>query len=306
LQDVLGPHVQQRGSLVAPERLRFDFAHDRALSGAETRQVEGLVNEKILDDLSVRTNEEPIEQARQRGAMMLFGEKYGDIVRVVQMEDFSLEFCGGTHLTHTSQAGLFKIVSEGSTQAGVRRIEAVTGKAALLRTLDQERLLQDIATVLKTPVNGTLSGVEKLQGELRAREHELSALHKAAAGGMVDTLIANARTVGGLTVVNHALDASADADTLRTLADELMGRLGSGVVILGSTPGGKVALAVKVSKDLVARGVNAGAIIRDAAKVAGGGGGGRPDFAQAGGKDPAKLADALLAAERLALEMTGD
>ncbi len=135
LQDILGGHVQQRGSLVSPDRLRFDFAHDRAMTPAEMREVEGLVNEKILDNLAVRTRETPIEEARNMGAMMLFGEKYGDIVRVVQMEDFSLEFCGGTHLAQTAQAGLFKIVSESSTQAGVRRIEAVTGKAALMRTL---------------------------------------------------------------------------------------------------------------------------------------------------------------------------
>ena len=305
LQDILGLHVQQRGSLVSPDRLRFDFAHDRAMTGSEVRQVEGLVNEKILDNLSVRTRETPIDEARQMGAMMLFGEKYGDVVRVVQMEDFSLEFCGGTHLAQTAQAGLFKIVGESSTQAGVRRIEAVTGKAALVRTLDQERLLQDIAATLKTNTTSTLASVERLQTDLRERERELAALHKAAAGGMVDTLLATAKTQNGVTIVRQTLPGNADADTLRTLADELLQRLKSGVVILGSAPGGKVALAVKASKDMVAKGVHAGSIIRDAAKLAGGGGGGRPDFAQAGGKDPGKLGDALDLAERLALEMAG-
>ncbi len=305
LQDILGPHVQQRGSLVTAERLRFDFAHDRAMTPAEVRQVEGLVNEKILDNLPVRTRETPLEEARQMGAMMLFGEKYGDIVRVVQIQDFSLEFCGGTHLSQTAQAGLFKIVGESSTQAGVRRIEAVTGKAALMRTLDQERLLQDIAGTLKTNVTGTLASVERLQSDLRERERELNALHKAAAGGMVDAIIAAAQTHNGVTIIRQTLADNADADTLRTLADDVLNRIKSGVVILGSAPGGKVALAVKASKDMVAKGVHAGSIVREAAKAAGGGGGGRPDFAQAGGKDPAKLGDALALAERLALEMAG-
>ncbi len=305
LQDILGPHVQQRGSLVSPERLRFDFAHDRAMTPSEVRQTEGLVNEKILDNLSVRTSEKPIEDARQMGAMMLFGEKYGDVVRVVQMEDFSLEFCGGTHLAQTAQAGLFKIVGESSTQAGVRRIEAVTGKSALMRTLDQERLLQDIAGTLKTSVTGTLASVERLQADLRERERELGALHKAAAGGMADTLFATAHTQNNVTIIRQTLADNADADTLRTLADDLINRLKSGVVILGSVPHGKVTLAVKASKDMVAKGVHAGNIVREAAKVAGGGGGGRPDFAQAGGKDPGKLADALDMAAKMALEMAG-
>ncbi len=305
LQIVLGPHVQQRGSLVAPDRLRFDFSHDKAMTRDEARQVEGIVNEKILDDLPVQTFEKPIEDAKQMGATMLFGEKYGDVVRVVEAGDFSLEFCGGTHLRHTSQAGLFKIVSEGSSQAGVRRIEAVTGKPALMRTLDQERLLGDIAQTLKTSLTSAPASVEKLQAELRLKEKELAVLQKAAAGGQVEQLTANAKTVHGFSLVVHALGDGADADTLRTLAEETVSRLGSGVAILGGAGGGKVSLAVKVSKDLVARGLHAGNIVKEAARVAGGGGGGRPDFAQAGGKDPAKLAEALAAAERLVGETGG-
>jgi len=305
LQIVLGPHVQQRGSLVAPDRLRFDFSHDKALTRDEARQVEGIVNEKILDDLTVQTFEKPIEDARQMGATMLFGEKYGDVVRVVEAGDFSLEFCGGTHLRHTSQAGLFKIVSEGSSQAGVRRIEAVTGKPALMRTLDQERLLGDIAQSLKTSPAAAPASVEKLQAELKLKEKELAALLKAAAGGQVEQLAANAKTVHGFALVVHTVADEADADTLRTLAEETASRLGSGVVILGSAGGGKVSLAVKVSKDLVARGLHAGNIVKEAAKVVGGGGGGRPDFAQAGGKDPSKLAEALATAERLVGEVSG-
>ena len=305
LQMVLGPHVQQRGSLVAPDRLRFDFSHDKSLTGEEARQVEGLVNEKILDDLAIHTFEKPIAEAKEMGATMLFGEKYGDIVRVVEAGDYSLEFCGGTHLAHTSQAGLFKITSEGSSQAGVRRIEAVTGKRALMRTLDQERLLSDIAASLKTSLVNAPASVEKLQAELKQKERELTALQKAAAGGQVEALISAAKTNLGFPLIVHAVAGNADGDTLRTLADEALNRLKSGVVILGGTDSGKVSLAVRVSKDLVARGVHAGNIVKAAAPIVGGGGGGRPDAAQAGGKDPSKLAAALAVAERLAGEMAG-
>ncbi len=305
LQMVLGPHVQQRGSLVAPERLRFDFSHDKSLTGDETRQVEGLVNEKILDDLPIHTFEKPIAEAKEMGATMLFGEKYGDIVRVVEAGDYSLEFCGGTHLAHTSQAGLFKVISEGSSQAGVRRIEAVTGKAALLRTLDQERLLSDIAASLKTTPANAPASVEKLQAELKTKERELTALQKAAASGQVDALVAGAKTDYGFPLIVQSVSGNADGDTLRTLADETLNKLKSGVVILGGTDSGKVSLAVRVSKDLVARGVHAGNIVKAAAPIVGGGGGGRPDAAQAGGKEPGHLAEALAAAERLAGEMAG-
>ncbi|MGI4790860.1 MAG: alanine--tRNA ligase [Janthinobacterium lividum] len=305
LQTVLGPHVQQRGSLVAPDRLRFDFSHDKSLTGDETRQVEGLVNEKILDDLPIQIFEKPIEDAKQMGATMLFGEKYGDIVRVVEAGDYSLEFCGGTHLAHTSQAGLFKVISEGSSQAGVRRIEAVTGKAALMRTLDQERLLSDIAASLKTSPLNAPSSVEKLQAELKLKGRELTALQKAAAGGQVDALIAAAKSGHGFPLIVHSVMGNADGETLRTLAEETLNKLRSGVVILGGTDGGKVSLAVRVSKDLVARGVHAGNIVKVAAPIVGGGGGGRPDAAQAGGKDASKLTEALATAERLVGEMVG-
>ena len=302
LQQVLGPHVQQRGSLVAPDRLRFDFSHDKAMTEGERRQVEGLVNEKILDDLAISTQEKPLAEAKEMGATMLFDEKYGDVVRVVQVGDYSLEFCGGTHLAHTSQAGLFKIIAEGSSQAGVRRVEAVTGKAALMRLLDQERLLSEVATALKSlPLNAP-AAADKLQAELKTRERELSALHKAAAGGLVEALVGGARDVSGFRLVSHAVADGADGDVLRTVAEEVLDRLKSGVVILGGVKEGKVSLAVKVSKDLAGRGLHAGNIVEEAAKLVGGGGGGRPDFAQAGGKDPSRLVDALAAAERLATE----
>jgi len=305
LQTVLGDHVHQRGSLVAPDRLRFDFSHDSAMTGEQIREVEAIVNEKILEDIPVQTFEKPIAEAKKMGAMMLFGEKYGDVVRVVQAGDYSIEFCGGTHLQHTSQAGLFKIVSESSSASGVRRIEAVTGKPALMRTLDQERTLMTAASTLKTSPANVVASIEKLQSQLREREKELAELQRAASGGQVEELVASAREVGGVKIVNYQAQGVSDADAVRTMADEILNRLKSGVVILGADIDGKVSLAIKVSKDLVEKGVHAGNVVREAAKVAGGGGGGRPDFAQAGGKDPSKIGEALAVAERLVVEAVG-
>jgi alanyl-tRNA synthetase len=241
--------------------------------------------------------EKPIEEAKRLGARMLFGEKYGSTVRVVSMGP-SLEFCGGTHLSHTSQAGLFKLVSEGSSQAGVRRVEGVTGARALLKILDQERVLTDAAGVLKTTPTNLVSAVERLSAELKTREKELDALHKAAVGGKVAELIDSAKEFGDSRLVVSAV-VDADADTLRALCDEILGQLKSGVVILGGVSAEKVSLAVKVSKDLVDRKVNAGSIVKAAAAIVGGGGGGRPDFAQAGGKDASKLDEALSTARSL-------
>jgi alanyl-tRNA synthetase len=273
------------------------------VTGEELRQVEAYVNEKILADLPVETLVKPIDEAREMGAMMLFGEKYGSTVRVVQMGDWSLEFCGGTHLSHTSQAGLFKILSESSSQAGVRRIEAVTGQTALLKTLDQERILQDVASTLKTAPANVVSVIEKLQSDLRAKDKELAVLAKAAAGGLVDELVGAAKPIGDFRLVASTLGNSADGDALRTLADEVLDRLKRGVVVLAGNGGGRVSIAVKISKDLVdSKGLHAGNIVKAAAQVAGGGGGGRPDFAQAGGKDASKLPDAIALAESLVRE----
>jgi alanyl-tRNA synthetase len=303
LRTTLGTHVQQRGSLVAPDRLRFDFAHDKGMTDSEIREVEAIVNEMILEDLPVHTDEKPIEEAKKMGAMMLFGEKYGDVVRVVQAGDYSVEFCGGTHLRHTSQAGLFKITSESSIQAGVRRVEALTGKAALARMLDQERQLDEAAQVLKTAPANVSASIEKLLAELKERERALAVLQKAAASGLVDELMAKAASVDGYRVVKHVVSGATDADALRSLADELLNKLHSGIILLGGAADDKVSLAIKVSKDLVDRGVHAGNIVREAARLVGGGGGGRPDFAQAGGKDKTKLAEALDTAQQLAAKM---
>jgi alanyl-tRNA synthetase len=302
LQMVLGSHVQQRGSLVAPDRLRFDFAHDKSMTAEEVRKVENIVNDRILDDIEIRTAEKPIEEARKMGAMMLFGEKYGDIVRVVTAGDFSVEFCGGTHLRSTAQAGLFKIVSESSSQAGVRRIEAITGRAALRRVTDQEETLSDLTTTLKTSPANLQQSVAKLVTQVHELNKELQSFQKAAAGGQVEKLATAAETINGVSFVVSALPGSTDGEALKVLVDELLSRLKTGVVALGSVNDGKVSLAVKVSDDLLSKGLHAGKIVGQAAKEVDGAGGGRPNFAQAGGRSPEKLSSALNVAKTLISE----
>jgi alanyl-tRNA synthetase len=298
LQQVLGDHVQQRGSMVSAERLRFDFSHDKAMTDDEIRRVESIVNEEILADYPIETMEKPIEDAKKMGAMMLFGEKYGATVRVVNMGP-SLEFCGGTHLAHTSQAGLFKLTSESSSQAGVRRVEGVTGQRALMKISDQERILSDASSLLKTTPVKLLATLERLQSDLKAKEKELDALHRASAGSKVEQLVQDAELSGGVKYV-ISIVPGADGDLLRTLCEDIVAKIGSGIAILGGELDGKVSLAVKVSKDLVDRKANAGSLVKAAAQVVGGSGGGRPEFARAGGKDVTKIADALAAAKQLA------
>jgi alanyl-tRNA synthetase len=293
LRMVLGSHVQQRGSLVAPDRLRFDFSHDKAMTGDEIARVESIVNEQILEDLPVETFEKPIDEARKMGAMMLFGEKYGSVVRVVQMGDFSMEFCGGTHLARTAQAGPFRIVGEGSTQAGVRRIEAVTGFAALKLMRDDRQTLQQAAAALKTAPANLVETVDRLQSELKSRE--LATALKATSSSAVDKLAGEAEQIGAHKLIAAQVEC-ADAESLRSMADDLLERVRSGVIVLAAVANGRVFLAAKVSKDLVEKGVHAGNLVKTAAQIVGGGGGGRPDAAQAGGKDPSKVGEAIEAA----------
>jgi alanyl-tRNA synthetase len=305
LRIVLGDHVQQRGSLVAPDRLRFDFSHGKALTGDEIARVESIVNAEILEDLPVETSERGIDVARKMGAMMLFGEKYGSVVRVVKMGEFSLEFCGGTHLTHTSQTGLFRIVGEGSSQAGVRRIEAVTGSVALRLMREDRQTIQKAAAALKTAPGNVVEAVDRLQAELKAKSRELSAAVKAGSSGQVEAMVGRATQVGAHRIVVEVVEGISDADSLRAVIDELVERLKSGAVVLGAVADGRVLLAARASADLVAKGVHAGNIVKAAAQLVGGGGGGRPEAAQAGGKDPAKLGEALEAARALIAERIG-
>ncbi len=298
LRQVLGEHAQQKGSLVEPERLRFDFSHLAAVSDEELKEIEFRVNQAIWNDYQVTTSIKSLAEAREMGAIALFGEKYEDQVRVVQVGDYSMELCGGTHIGSTGQIGLFKIISEGSVGAGLRRIEAVTGRSAWNYVRNMEQELKSAAELLKTAPWEVSPRIEQLSKQLREREREIEALKGQMAKAASQNLLERAQTVGEAKVLIEAVP-SADANSLRQNAEMLRDKLGSSVVLLGSAANNKVLFVCFVSQDLVKRGVNAGQIVAAAAQVAGGGGGGRPDMAQAGGKDPAKLEEALAAARQL-------
>ncbi len=294
LKVVLGPHVRQAGSLVAPDRLRFDFTHSRPLTPAELRRLEELVNDRVLAGIPVQTEETDLREALAAGAEALFGEKYGERVRMVTMGDFSRELCGGTHVANTAEVGLFKVISQESVAAGVRRLEAVTARAALRHVWDSEEELDQAAEALRSPRREVAERVASLVEELRARERRLAQLERELLRHQSEGLLRSAQEVEGVRVVaGEAPVASMEA--LRELGDRLRERLGSGVVLLAARQDGKVVFLAMVTGDLVARGLHAGRIVNEAARVAGGGGGGRPDMAQAGGRDPSRLAEALAA-----------
>ena len=296
LRQVLGGHVHQKGSLVAPDRLRFDFTHSQPISPDEQRRIEQIVNAEILEDADVNIyTDVPIDEARSRGAMALFGEKYGDRVRMVEVPSFSLELCGGTHLSHTAQVGLFKIVSESGVSSGVRRIEAVTGQGAYEYVNRREETLAVVAGLLKTNPNDVVTAAERLIGQRQELERQNRQLKAGGAGQAEDLTPVD---VHGIPVVVHRLDG-ADGETIANLADRTAQKLGRAVIVIGGVTDGKVSFAAKVTKNLVDAGLHAGSLVREVAKLAGGGGGGRPDFATAGGRDPGKLQDALDAVPRL-------
>lgn len=292
LKEVLGNHVNQAGSLVEPERLRFDFTHFEAPTEEELKQVEALVNEKILANLPVTAFETGYDEARQMGAIALFGEKYGDQVRVVKMGEFSTELCGGTHVESTGLIGSFKLLSEGGVGAGLRRIEAITGIAALNYYKEQSEILNQLTGLLKTPTQQLLGKIQSLTQELKEKDREIEKLKQKMALYQIDELVQQAQKVDDVTVLATKVQAS-DMEGLRTMADLLRQKLGSGVVVLGAAGEDKVNFVAAVTKDLLDRKLHAGLLVKEVAKVALGGGGGRPDMAQAGGKDPAKLDEAL-------------
>jgi len=293
LRLVLGDHVHQAGSLVTPGRLRFDFTHFEPLTREQLEEVETLVNRQILDALPVETLETSLEEAKAMGATALFDQKYGELVRVVKMGDFSMELCGGTHLQNTAQAGLFKIVTESSVASGIRRIEAFTGEAAYGKLKEEEEILRETAALLKTPVDQLPGRVEGLNQELKRLEREVARLRLEMAARQSQDLLRQAAEVRGLKVLAAEAGENLDPETLRSQAETLRSKLGSGVVVLGSRAQDKVNLVAMASRDAVEKGVHAGNILREVAKAAGGGGGGRPDMAQAGGKNPAALPRAL-------------
>lgn len=293
LKEILGAHVNQAGSLVEPDRLRFDFTHFAALNREEMDQIEEKVNQVVAADLPIEIFETTLDKAKEMGAAALFGEKYGEQVRVVKMGDFSLELCGGTHLDTTAQIGMFKLLNEGSVGSGVRRVEALTGQDALRHFEARERQLNDIAGMLKTTPAEALNRVQALVAEHKDLEREAETLRARLARYEVENLLNKVEMVDDVKVLAEEVDAR-DMDSLRAMVDLLRDKIGSGVIVLGAASGGKkVNFAAGVSKDLIPRGLHAGKMIKEVAAVTGGGGGGRPDMAQAGGKDSSRLAEAL-------------
>ncbi|HEX6938365.1 MAG TPA: alanine--tRNA ligase [Longimicrobiales bacterium] len=304
LRKVLGTHVLQRGSLVAPDRLRFDFSHPQPLTPEEIRRVEDEVNRAILADEDVCIDYMGYPEAVARGAMALFGEKYGDIVRVIEVPGVSMELCGGTHVRHTGEIGLFRIVGETGVASGVRRIEAVTGTAAYRRTIEQDELLREAASLLKTAPENLVRRIEQLVEEKRALERQLERARAAGAADMVGRLLEGAAPVDGARVVATEVDV-ASADELRALGDRLRERLGSGAAVLAARFPEKTALFAVVTDDLVSKGVRADRLVREVAQMTGGSGGGRPHMAQGGVGDPGKVGAALGRASDIVREMLG-
>ena len=293
LRETLGENATQRGSKVEDDSLRFDFAHGKQISADELTKIEDEINTRIAGGSEVTTALMNLEDAKSAGAMALFGEKYPDKVRVVQMGDFSTELCGGTHLSNTGQVGLCKIVKEELIASGVRRVTALTGPKALQRIRESENLLGELVTLLKTPQPEDLpKRVQALQDELRETKKALQKQTTQSVSGAVDELIANAEEVDGVKIVVHAPEG-ANRDVLRNFADEIRNKAKSAAVLLATVDNGKVAMTAAVTKDVIERGVKAGDCIKVAAKIVGGGGGGRPDLAEAGGKIPEKIPEAL-------------
>jgi alanyl-tRNA synthetase len=303
LHRVLGEHVEQRGSKVKPDEFTFDFSHTGPMTDAEKAEVERLVNEKVYQDLEVKWRELSAAEAKQLpGVKAFFGDKYGDVVRVVEVGDgFSREFCGGTHLEHTGQIGFFKIVSEEAVGKGVRRLTCVTAREAVKAVQHEDAILADLAGRFRCKPDELPSRVESLQEEIKKLQQQLK---KGTAGdlqGAADTLLAGATEVNGARVIVGEMPAGPD-EQMRQQVDRLKQKAGSGVVVVGWAEDSKVQLIAAVTEDLVKKGLHAGKIIGQVAKVVGGGGGGKPNMAQAGGKEPAKLTEALDLARKLARE----
>ncbi len=298
LKSQLGAHVEQAGSLVEPTRMRFDFTHFAPLTEKEISDIEEQVNDMILNNMEVQIKNTDLEHAKEMGAIALFDDKYEDKVRIVQMGP-ATELCGGTHVSSTGELGVFKIISQASIGAGVRRIEALTGKSALKYLQNKSEQVTKIATTLKTDEDTVLERISEIQKELKTKEKEIEKMQNQIFKFKVDELTGQAVTlVGSGQLVSAQLD-DFDSDSLRELCEQVKNKLGSGVVVLGSSHQGKALFTAMVTKDMVNEGVHAGNIVKEIAAVAGGGGGGRPDMAQAGGKQPEKLNDALTKVEQI-------
>jgi len=293
LRSVLGGHVRQSGSLVAPDRLRFDFTHYEPLSDAEVTKIEDMVNARVLDNMPVQSSVEAYESARDRGVIALFGEKYGQEVRVVNIEATSCELCGGTHVMATGEIGAFRIISESGIASGVRRIEAMTGSTVVDAGRDSDREIERIAATLRVPVHDVEEGARKTVERLKALEREVSDLRGRLAGTEVGDILKSAVDVKGIKVIASRVDAP-DLEMLKRLADRLKEKLPDGVVCIGSASGERVFIVVSVSPSVVEqKGVKASAIAKKMGEMVGGRGGGKDTFAQAGGKDESNLDNAL-------------
>jgi alanyl-tRNA synthetase len=291
LRQVLGEHVKQAGSLVEPERLRFDFTHFSAMTADELKRVEEIVNSYVMTNDPVASREMQVAEAMSSGATALFGEKYGESVRVVKVGDVSMELCGGTHVSAAGDIGFFKILSEAGIAAGVRRIEAVTGFGAVRFVHALENDQHALAALVKAEGGGILDKVERIMTRQKELQREVDTLRAQLNAGKSADLLAGVREISGIRALaaNVTVD---DVKKLRELADTLRDRLGSGILALGSDIGGKATLLVTVSSDLVSR-FKAGDLVREMAPIIGGSGGGKPEMAQAGGNQPEKLSESL-------------
>lgn len=296
LKDVLGTHVNQAGSQVTADRLRFDFSHFGQVTQEEIEKIEAIVNEKIWASINVVIENKSITEAKEMGAMALFGEKYGDIVRVVQVGEYSLELCGGCHVPNTSEIGLFKIVSESGIGAGTRRMEAVTGEGAYRLLNDQVQLLKEAAAKLKTKPQEVGTRIDVLLSDMKELQRENQSLASKLGNIEASNLSSKAKDVNGVTMLVSKV-AGTDMNNLRTMVDDLKNKLGSGIIVLASVQDDKVNISAGVTKDLIEKGYHAGKVVKEVATRCGGGGGGRPDMAQAGGKNPEQVDSALQSVE---------
>jgi len=293
LQKVLGEHARQAGSLVAPDRLRFDFTHLQPMSEQELRQVEREVNATVRANMPVESRVTSFDDARSEGAIALFGEKYGDRVRMISIGDsYSRELCGGTHLSHTGQIGFFQIVSESSIGSGLRRIEAVTGRGAEAYVRKQLDILAKTAATLETRPGDLVQRAKELAGQVKEQQHQIERLQSRAASGRINELARQAREIMGVQVLASRVQVDS-VDRLRQMTDQLREQLGSAVIVLATVIDDKPIIVTAVTKDLVGKGLHAGRLAGQLAKIVGGGGGGRPDMAQAGGHDATRLDQAL-------------
>ena len=292
LKEVLGEHVNQAGSLVTPERLRFDVTHFEAVTKDELKVIEDKVNEVILSSLDINCENMSINEAKEKGATALFGEKYGNEVRVVSMGDFSIELCGGTHLNNTSQIGMFKILSEGGVAAGVRRIEAITGNAVYEYLKQKETLINEVCASLKTKEDSLVQRVSSILEENKTLSKELHDIKTKMSLQSVESVLDSKVDINGVNLVSTKFEGM-DMNTLKEVADNLRDKLASGVIVLANVADDKLNFVVTATSDVIDKGIHSGNIVREVAKIAGGKGGGRPNMAQAGATDISKVDEAL-------------